>query len=132
NFYLTGLYSKVNGGFELVPEGGFSRGSGVATTYFDAPAGGIWHNNYLLAQTARPQEQLKADASYFFNTGSLSHELKFGAGDRKAETLTHSDWPGAGWIYDLGLFGAPYDYVQLNRQESYKVEQTFDSVYAQD
>ena len=30
-------------------------------------------------QIERPQEQVKADASTFFNTGSLSHELKFGA-----------------------------------------------------
>src|SRR6185503_6376569 len=132
NFYLTGLYSRVNGGFQLVPEGGFSRSSGAATAYFDGPAGGIWHNTYLLYQTKRPQEQVKADASYFFNTGSLSHELKFGAGHRKVETTTNSDWPNAGWVYDLGLFGAPYEYAQLNRQESYTVEQTLTSAYAQD
>ncbi|HXT23057.1 MAG TPA: carboxypeptidase regulatory-like domain-containing protein, partial [Thermoanaerobaculia bacterium] len=35
NFYLTGLYSKVNGGFQLVPEGGVTRGTSGPSAYFD-------------------------------------------------------------------------------------------------
>ncbi|HEV8630514.1 MAG TPA: TonB-dependent receptor, partial [Thermoanaerobaculia bacterium] len=85
SFYLSGMYSKVNGGFELVPEGGLT-----ATSYFDESS--VWHNTFELYQTERPQTQYKADASNFFNTGSLSHELKFGAGYRDAEVTSLSRW----------------------------------------
>src|SRR4051812_47604522 len=70
NFYLTGLYSIVNGGFELVPEGAITL-----SPFLDSS--NIWHNSFLLNQTERPQKQGKLDASDFFNTGNLSHELKF-------------------------------------------------------
>ena len=50
---------------QLVPQGGLDTGRRVLD------ADGVWHNTFLLYQTERPQEQFKADASYFFNTGSL-------------------------------------------------------------
>ncbi|MCA1570099.1 MAG: hypothetical protein LC798_07215 [Chloroflexi bacterium] len=144
NFYLTGLYSLVDGGFQLVPQGGTSAGikldqeledvnffagwvptSSSATggpgqsptigpngthsffvlqrsDFISCPGGAYlikgnlgdpidlgngssfqpFHNSFQLYQTERPQEQYKLDCSNFFNTGNLSHELKFGAGYR--------------------------------------------------
>lgn len=93
NFYLTGLYSVVNGGFQLVPQGG------------DVPPylnGATWANSFFLIQIERPQEQYKADASSFFNTGSLSHELKYGASYRTVDQTTLSRTQGDGYEVDLG------------------------------
>ncbi len=130
NFYLTGMYSKVNGGFQLAPQGG-SAANGPAAT---RDGGGVWHNTFLLYQTARPQDQYKADASNFFNTGSLSHELKFGAGYRNAEVTSLSRWGGGGFIFDNALVGLPegINYIIAARDSALNVEQEYTSVYAQD
>src|SRR6185295_16555709 len=74
SFFVTGMYSKVNGGFQLQPEGGEKlpfRDQGLQ-----------WHNSFFQIEIERPQEQAKLDAANFFNTGNLSHELKYGAGYR--------------------------------------------------
>jgi hypothetical protein len=95
SFYLTCLYSVVNGGFQLVPEGGDQ------VPFLDP--GSIWHNSFFINQTDRPQRQGRLDASNFFQTGSLSHELKYGAGYRVAELHSLSRTPGGGWETE-GLF----------------------------
>jgi hypothetical protein len=131
NFYLTGLYSKVNGGFELVPEGG--TGVGPQQVNFAVDTNLINRNTYILIQTARPQKQYKADASYFFNTGGLSHELKFGAGYRTAEVSTLSRWPGFG--QDLNYYqryGYTYNVVGLTRDGFAKFKFDYTQAYAQD
>jgi hypothetical protein len=66
-----------------------------------------WGFNFNLYQTERPQEQYRADASNFFNTGSLSHELKFGAGYRTAEVESRSFWDGRGYTMLQGR--APFE-----------------------
>jgi hypothetical protein len=130
NFYLTGMYSKVNGGFELVPQGGFANNGPAATRTNDT----VWHNTFQLYQTERPQDQYKLDASNFFNTGSLSHELKFGAGYRKAEVRSLSHWGGGGFIFENGLVGLPagINYIIATRDSGLAVEQEYTSAYAQD
>jgi len=128
NFYLTGLYSIVNGGFQLVPQGGLSLTTGLDTSL-------VWHNTFQLYQTKRPQEQVKADASTFFNTGNLSHELKFGAGYRTAEVTSLSTWGGMGYYlgneWDLGPEGG-LGYLYASRMGLGASEQTYTSIYAQD
>ena len=128
SFYLTGMYSKVNGGFELVPQGGLAL-----TPTRDN--GGIWHNSFLLNQTERPQTQYKADASSFFNTGDLSHELKFGAGYRTAEVSSLTQWAGQGYVLDgpttFGVPGLP-NYFGAARNGSATVETLCQSAYVQD
>src|ERR1700687_2366184 len=96
NLYATVLYSHVYGGFFLTPIGGFTGTTPDA--YFD-PAG-VWHNSFVGQQIKRPQTQEKLDASTFFNTGSLNHELKYGAAYRIAESATNLNWAGSGWIAD--------------------------------
>jgi hypothetical protein len=128
SFYLTGLYSQVNGGFELVPEGGLDL------TAYQGPDG-VWHNTYVLSQTERPQKQYKGDASAFFNTGSLSHELKFGAGYRTAKVTSLSTWGGVGYVQNGGNFaGLPTTlYItNLSRAGGASVENDYTSAYAQD
>ena len=77
NFFLTGLVSYARNGFTLAPEGGLS-----VTPILDENF--VWHNSFFLYTTDRPTHQYKLDGSNFFNTGNLSHELKYGAGYRKA------------------------------------------------
>ncbi|HET9208939.1 MAG TPA: carboxypeptidase regulatory-like domain-containing protein [Thermoanaerobaculia bacterium] len=126
NFYLTGLYSVVNGGFELVPEGGLG-----VTPYWDGNQ--VWHNTFLLNTTERPQKQYKADASNFFNTGSLSHELKFGAGYRQADVTSLSRWGGVGLLYNGPAFwGTSDNVIGLSRDAGPSVRNKYTSVYAQD
>lgn len=125
NFYLTGLYSIVNGGFQLDPQGGL-----VPTAFLDA--GGVWRNSFQLYQTERPQEQYRADASNFFNTGSVSHELKFGAGYREAEVTTLSRWGGAGYILDAVSAGTDFDLLVASRDAGPSIIQDYTSAYVQD
>src|SRR5262249_35760201 len=73
NVYLTGLYSKVNGGFQLQPNSGANCMTldCVLQNTPKAPAfdiaNGHFRNTYLSAQGERPQEQYRGDGSSFFN-----------------------------------------------------------------
>ncbi len=127
NFYLTGLYSIVNGGFELVPEGGLN------TTAYD-DQNGVWHNTWFLNQTDRPQKQYKLDASSFFNTGTLSHELKFGASYRTAEVTSLTEWGGVGYVLNGANVGAPSNLfiTAVSRDGGASVKTKYSSAYAQD
>jgi hypothetical protein len=125
NFYLTGLYSKVNGGFQLVPQGGLG-----GTSFLDG--GGIWHNTFVLFQTARPQKQYKGDASTFFNTGNLSHELKFGAGYREAEVNSLSQWGGVGVNLAAAAVGLPENLLAVQRVGGPTIKQKYTDAYVQD
>src|SRR6185295_2958347 len=105
SFYITGMYSEVNGGFRLVPEGG----DALAVRDRDLR----WHNSFLLQEIDRPQEQARLDAAKFFNTrGDISHELKYGAGYRIAESSTLLRWPGGGAEITLAA-PAPADDLPL-------------------
>ena len=121
DFFVTGMYSVVNGGFQLVPEGG------AALAYRDADQ--VWHNSYLLNQIERPQKQAKLDASNFFNSGALSHELKYGAAYRTAEQSSIFTWPGGG--LELAL-GNGVDLLALVREARPKIETNYGSAYLQD
>ena len=81
NFYLTGLYSLVDGGFTLIPKGGL-------TTDVFVLDDGVYRGSYYFLFNDRDVEQYRLDGSYFFNTGAASHELKFGAGYRDAESTS--------------------------------------------
>jgi len=106
NLYLTGLYSKVQGGFRLIADNGkgckdFACGVDSLPSYLDLrpkSAGGdgfnAFHRSYLSVDSLRPQKQTRLDGSAFVNTGSLSHELKFGFGTRNADVTSHTAWPG--------------------------------------
>jgi hypothetical protein len=130
NLYLTVLYSHVYGGFFLTPIGGFS--TTTPDSYWDA--NGVWQNSFAFLQIKRPQTQEKADASSFFNTGSLSHELKYGAAYRIAESVTNAGWAGSGYIIDAALQGTPFgeNSLYLARNDVVGVRVKYASAYAQD
>ncbi len=132
NFYLTGMISDVNGGFELVPEG-FNGYDPNAVTYIDGS--GVAHNSFADVALLRPQKQAKLDASSFFNFGGTSNELKYGAGYRQVQTNSLSTF-GAGLIQAGSLFGgavpAGDNLYQAGRESNFGVRNTYTSAYAQD
>jgi hypothetical protein len=132
NLYLTLLYSHVYGGFFLTPIGGFS--TTTPDSFLDGNA--VWNNSFLFEQIKRPQIQAKADASTFFNTGSLSHELKYGASYRIAESVTNFGWAGSGYILDNSIqsLGAPAgeNGLYLTRNAVAGVRLKYTSGYIQD
>lgn len=99
SLYLTGMWSKVSGGFGLFANGGF--GEGAPASWRDAS--GVNHDNYQTYQTIRPQKQERLDGSKFLDMGSMNHELKFGFGYRNTPVNSTTVWPGPShsrWIYD--------------------------------
>ena len=111
NFYLTGLYSKVQGGFQLISDNGqgcqtIECGLSGAPAYFDLSTG-AWARSFYNYYTERPQDQARLDGSAFFTTGALNHELKFGFGYRDAEVLSQSGWPGQSYAVFYTPAGQP-------------------------
>jgi len=90
NFVVDASYNYVGGGFGFTPEGG------NVNVYRDTAR--VWHNSYAYYSTYRPQHQINANLSSFFNTGNMGHELKFGFGYRNVDLKSNSTWPGNGAI----------------------------------
>ncbi len=127
NLYLTVLYSHVYGGFFLDPQSGI--GPNIAPAINDDA--GVWHNSFVDEQIKRPQVQEKADASTFFNTGSVSNELKYGASYRVATAVTSVNWQGGGLIFQDG-FGPGVGFLALSREELVGIKTKYSSGYVQD
>ena len=102
DFYLTGLYSYVDGGFALqskngpFPPASITTDSTVARAQGEAVLApdGVWRNGWYGGQSDRNTDNYQVDGSYFFNTGNLNHELKFGTSYRKFEVASPFGWPG--------------------------------------
>jgi hypothetical protein len=127
NLFVTGLFSAVNGGFHLIPEGGVGP-----VTYEDA--GRVFHNSFLAIVSPRPQQQGKVDSSVFFELlGNLSNELKYGAGYRRVETDSLSTF-GPGIILDHALVGLPAgdNVFAAARAANAKIRTAYTSGYVQD
>jgi Carboxypeptidase regulatory-like domain/TonB-dependent Receptor Plug Domain len=92
SLYLTGMWSKVTGGFGLAPNGG--SGPDVNIIWDTRPGNNIWHNSFLTYLTDRPQKQYRLDGSKFFDLGNMNHELKFGFGYRDTPVSSISTWSG--------------------------------------
>jgi hypothetical protein len=87
SFFATASYSFVNTPFNLDPEGGVNA-------EVNRDAARIWHNSYYTDHNYRPQHSIQGTGSFFFNTGSLGHEIKFG-GTYTMYSQRHSRfWPG--------------------------------------
>jgi hypothetical protein len=95
SLYLTGMWSKVTGGFGLFGNGG--QGESAPSRWRDAA--GVNHGNFYTYQTLRPQKQQRLDGSKFLDLGSMNHELKFGFGYRDTPVNSTSVYPGPahGW-----------------------------------
>lgn len=127
SFYLTGMVSYVGGGFQLTPQGGLDGVSPILDADF------IWQSNFLHHETDRPQEQAKLDGNYFFNSGSVNHELKFGVRYRSVELTSLSVWPGDVLRLDYyQSFGYEYNVAQVTRPRFGAADTEYTSIYAQD
>ena len=120
SFFLTGMWSDVGGGFELTPVGG-DPGPAI---YWDEDF--VWQNNYFHHTSDRPQEQYKLDGNYFFNTGNLSHELKFGAGYREAKVIASSSFSAGQVVW------AWYPVVNIASDTFAETYTEYTSAYIQD
>jgi hypothetical protein len=101
SFFASATYSGLNGNFVLSPEGGFNTQS-----YINAD--GVWQNTYQLYSAPRPARTVKADTSYFFNTGSLGHEIKAGFSYQKSGVASSTAWPPFQTGVGPGLAAATY------------------------
>lgn len=130
NFFVTGLWSNNDGVFNAAPQGGRE-----ADIFWDED--GVLHGSYWdFAQNA-VVDQGRLDASYFFNSGSTSHELKFGGGFRAQENTSGTVWPRGKMVYSCEFFGcgdvpSNVEYVQFWRNRNLAIESTYDSFWLQD
>ena len=141
NFYLTGMYSKVNGGFQLQPDSGANckdldcvLQNATKAPVFSASEQS-WRNTIYSAQGERPQTQYRLDGSSFFNTGAINHELKFGFGYRAAGAEGLTTYPQNQFIYDLsGVGGLPegFGVTYFYAISPYNYEYTYNDIYVGD
>jgi hypothetical protein len=111
NFFVSGSFSRVHAAGLFVPRGG----SGPDQPPTPAPGGewnvdanGILTNNSTLE--IRPSsDEWKLDASYFANTGALSHEIRFGGRLRSAETTDFGSYPGRNIQHYDGTYAGVQD-----------------------
>ena len=137
NLYMTGAYSKIDGGFALTTKATLASAGAAAAPEALWNSDGIWQDNYQSGFSRRPTSEVKLDGSYFFNTGEVAHELKFGGRMREASTSSLFIWPGrnilhfAGEAY-AGNDGTP-DYFQLLRYpDGQEFTNDYTSLWVQD
>ena len=88
-----------------------------------------WNNSYRWLTTKEYQQQGNASGSKFFNTGNVSHELKFGFGYRHQVNDSASAWPGQ-QVFGSELSSSSYAIV--NRGVDTRFEQQYMHAYASD
>jgi hypothetical protein len=119
DLYLTGSYTKVDGGFDLLTEAGCHDASCSPEQEALWDSDGVWRQNFISGVTSFPEETLRLEGSYFFGSGNVGHELKFGARVRESEATSNFLWPGRGVMHIAGEnFGSPpgpIDYLIANR-----------------
>ncbi len=126
-FFLTAQWSEILGGFSLTPQGGLD-----AQAWIDVD--GVAHGSYLFLDNERPSERYKLDGSYFFASGTTSHELKFGYSYRTAEERSTYGAPGNG-ILTIGLEGSGPGAIVLGQftgENAASVKSEYKGLWAQD
>jgi hypothetical protein len=116
NLFLTASYAYFRGGFQLLP----GSGDAINNLYRDDTNGNIYHNGYYTYRTQRPLHNAGTNGSFFFNTGQVGNELKFGFSYRKGGVVSTTTWPGNGNYGILGAFGVGKDAAELTRAASLK------------
>ena len=141
NLYFTGLYSKVQGGFRLIADNGKGCKDlvcGLNSLPSFLGTDGAYHRSYLSYDTVRPQTQYRLDSSAFVTTGSITHELKFGFGYRKADVRSISVFPGdqytsfAGFCADNASLGCSDGGVYLFRPTDFSYSVKTNDAYVGD
>lgn len=153
DFYLTGLYSYVDGGFQLQSKGGSFPPPQTTTDVELAKdqgetvwgADGLWRNGWYSGISDRNTDNFQVDGSYFFNTGNLNHELKFGTSYRKFEVASNFGWAGGRNLANIeceaigvcgvftGIFGFAGDDLGIAiRTGEAPIEQEYTALWLQD
>ena len=127
SFYLTGMGSKVEGGFGLYGNGGF--GPDAPSMWRDAQQS--YQDNFYTYTTERPQKQYRLDGSWFSNIADQNHEFKFGYGYRDTPVTSYSVYPGpAHGYWDFALGATPVAVAIRPPQARYSGE--YDEFYLGD
>ncbi|HEX4496839.1 MAG TPA: TonB-dependent receptor [Thermoanaerobaculia bacterium] len=127
NWSITGLYSRDTGKFTLSPEGGLTPNDII-------DADGVHRGtDYFFKQDATI-EQEKLDSSYFFNTGSAGHELKFGGSFREQANNSGTVWPHGNRVFSGALLGLDGDeaLVEFPRDRKNKITSDYGAAWIQD
>ena len=137
SLFLTGSYQKSDMGFQLKPRSGCLDSSCPVSQESLWDSDGVWKQNFLNGFARQPEDAFKLDASYFFNSGSTSHELKFGGRIRQLEASSTFNWPGRNIAHVAGEnFGAapgPIDFFFLYRSgQDTPIESEYRSLWVQD
>ena len=127
------FYSYMDEGFQLVAEGADKNGPTVQT------GDGVWHNTFTKSVFGRPQHQLLGTVNYFFNTGSLGHEIKVGGSYRISPIRSQTSWFGGGLIGfkanssgDCRIGGVRSDCAAITRPSNSRTEVQYLSAYVSD
>ncbi len=125
NFVVNAALDYVRAGFTLAPQGGL--GPNMIQDQNE-----VWQGTFFQFGTYRPQHQATANASYFFNTGSIGHELKFGFGYKHIIGGSSTTWPGNQDVNYLNYNGSGQSYVKLFRNLVTNATQTYYDAYVGD
>jgi hypothetical protein len=90
NVFGTVSYSYNVIPFNLDPEGG----TAVEVYRLPTSGGRAWQGSYYTDHNYRPSHTVQGTGSFFFNTGSLGHEVKFGALYNTFSQRHTRFWPG--------------------------------------
>ena len=124
---FNALWSRDNGKFTLTPKGGLN-----ADIFVDEN-GVLRGSNFDFKQDATI-DQYKADGSYFFNTGGVSNELKFGGSFRQQENHSGTVWPHDKKVIDGATLGLDdgIDQVIFYRNRTVGIEGDYGAGWVQD
>jgi len=85
--FLSGYVCYVPASTTDTPLGGVDEQA-------DLDENGIWRHSFLLRRVFQEERQAGLNASRFFHTGKVGHELKFGFGYRDVRFGSAESWPG--------------------------------------
>ncbi len=88
NLFISAKYGYYNTGFVLDPVGGLDQQAG--RSFVTAQSYGSINQSL----NVRPQKVANADAQAFKNVMGASHDIKFGAGWRRADAVSGTMYPG--------------------------------------
>jgi hypothetical protein len=128
NWSITGLWSRDTGKFTLAPQGGLDP-------FISIDADGIYRGtDYDFKQDATIDQE-RLDTSYFFNTGSAGHELKFGGSFREQSNDSGTTWPHGNRVYSgsyLGYDDPDQALVEFFRNRKNSIVSDYGALWAQD
>jgi hypothetical protein len=125
NWSLTGLWSRDTGKFTLAPEAGLEP-------HIFIDADGIYSGtDYDFKQDATIDQE-RLDTSYFFNTGAIGHELKFGGSFREQSNTSGTVWPHGNRVYSADYLGTDLPLVEFFRNRKNRVVSDYGAAWAQD